>query len=66
MGARDIICQGLSICLGAVSKGLIMRGIDILLIPLQEWKIVELRILSQSQYKPKEGVIVWFYSTILS
>jgi hypothetical protein len=43
-----------------------MCRIDILLIPLQEWKIVELRILLQSQYKPKEGVIVWFYSTILS
>jgi hypothetical protein len=59
------MCQGLSVCLGAVSKGL-MYQVNILLIPLQEWKIVELRILSQSQYKPKEGIIVWFYSTILS
>jgi hypothetical protein len=60
------LCRGLSVCLGAVSEGLITRGVDILLIPLQEWKMVELRILSRSQYKPKEGVVVWFYSTILS
>jgi hypothetical protein len=52
--------------LGAVSKGLVMHEVDILLIPSQEWKMGELRILSQSQYKPKEGAVVWFYSTILS
>jgi hypothetical protein len=43
-----------------------MYKVDILLIPSQELKMSELRILLQSQYKPKEGVVVWFYSTILS
>jgi hypothetical protein len=55
--SKGLMCWGLSVCLRAVSKGL-MYWVNILLIPLQEWKIVELRILLQSQYKPKEGVVV--------
>ncbi len=56
--SEGLMCWGLSVCLGAVSEGLIMRGVDILLIPSQEWKMVELRILLQSQYKPKEGIVI--------
>jgi hypothetical protein len=64
--SEGLTCLCLSVCLGAISEGLIMREVDILLIPSQELKMGELRILSRSQYEPKEGVVVWFYSTILS
>jgi hypothetical protein len=43
--SEGLTYQGLSVCLRAVSEGLIIYGVDILLIPLQEWKMVELRIL---------------------
>jgi hypothetical protein len=64
--SKGLMCLCLSICLGVIFEGLIMREVNILLIPLQELKMGELRILSQSQYKPKEGVVVWFYLMILS
>ncbi len=64
--SKGLICLCLSVCLGAISKGLIIHEVDILLIPSQKLKMGELRILLQSQYKPKEGVVVWFYLTILS
>ncbi len=56
--SKGLMCLCLSVCLGAISEGLITRKVNILLIPSQELKMGELRILSQSQYKPKEGVVV--------
>jgi hypothetical protein len=56
--SKGLMCLYLSVYLGAISKELIMYKVNILLIPSQELKIGKLRILSQSQYKPKEGVVV--------